>query len=150
MPGNRKQSNVHICDSIYILIHWQKHKGMDGQSVLLVQKYEELYNFKNPNYTNLHWRETTRKEAAGQLKKQKLSFNTLPFITPHTHCITITKHSITVGNLFMQIFFLLGSFSVAILYHLLNQYLICTALIEMFPPNFCDSCKPFILETKKI
>jgi len=49
----------------------------------------------------------------------------------------------------MQIFFLLQHFSVAILHHFLSQYLICTALIEMFPLNFCDSCKPFVLETKK-
>jgi hypothetical protein len=67
---------------------------MDGQSVPLVQKYEELYSFKNPNYSNLQRRETTWEEA-GQLKKQKLSFNTMQFITSHTYFITITKHSIT-------------------------------------------------------
>jgi hypothetical protein len=95
MPGNRKQSNVHSCDSIHILIQWQEHKGMGGQSALLVQKYEELYKFKNPNYSNLQWCETTWEEA-GQLKKQNLSFNTLQFITPHTYFIAITKHSITL------------------------------------------------------
>jgi hypothetical protein len=31
----------------------------------------------------------------------------------------------------------------------LHQHLICTALLEEFPPIFCKSCKPFILETKK-
>jgi hypothetical protein len=55
---------------------------MDDRPVLFVQKYEETYNFKNPNYSNLQWHENTGEET-----------NTLQFITPHTYSITTTKHN---------------------------------------------------------
>ena len=44
----------------------------EGQLILFVQQYEEMYNFKNPKYSNL-WRENIWEEN-GQLMKQPGKF----------------------------------------------------------------------------
>jgi hypothetical protein len=45
----------------------------DRQLILFVQQYEELYNFKNPNYNNLQRRENIWEEI-GQSMKQPGKF----------------------------------------------------------------------------
>jgi hypothetical protein len=45
----------------------------EGQLILFVQQYEEMYNFKNPNYSNLQRRGNIWEEI-GQLMKQPGKF----------------------------------------------------------------------------
>jgi hypothetical protein len=52
----------------------------EGQLILFVQQYEKLYNFKNPNYSNLQRRENIWEEI-GQLMKQPGKFQQKFIIT---------------------------------------------------------------------
>jgi hypothetical protein len=76
---NNKKQETMLCSYLWLnslCDHYGKHTGMDGMPVLLVQKYEEIYNFKNSNYSNLQWHENTGEET-----------DTLQFITPHTRSV---------------------------------------------------------------
>jgi hypothetical protein len=82
---NDKKQETMQCSYLWLnphCNHCDKHTGMGGQPVLFVQKHEEIYNFKNPNYSNSQWRENTGEET-----------DTLQFITPHTYFTTIAKHN---------------------------------------------------------
>jgi hypothetical protein len=55
-------------------LHCEGHVEMDGgKLILFVQQYEELYNFKNHNYSNVQRREIIWEEI-GQLMKQPGEF----------------------------------------------------------------------------
>jgi hypothetical protein len=45
----------------------------EGQLILFMHQYEEIHNFKNPNYSNLQRRENIWEEI-GQLMKQPGKF----------------------------------------------------------------------------
>jgi hypothetical protein len=61
-------------DCVVVLIDCEGHVAMDeGKLILFVQKYEELYNFKNYNYNNAQRREYIWEEI-GRLMKQPGEF----------------------------------------------------------------------------
>lgn len=59
------------CSYVWLTSHfdlpWGTHKNR-WPVILLAQKYKELYNFKNPNYSNLQWCENIWEENV-QLKQ---------------------------------------------------------------------------------
>jgi hypothetical protein len=45
-----------LLDAVVVLIECKGPVTMDGQLILFVQQYEEIYDFENPNYSNLQRR----------------------------------------------------------------------------------------------